>query len=169
MKVLPDFHVFLFCLSRLVTCCDTRFVLFFPFLSSIRHCVLLFVVVFFSCRCAFLLALFRLYTRKRTCFLRLCTWNLAHVYVAQLLPFGDSFLAFRMVSFNALFSIPFTCTGITHLFLYPPPSRPKRKEIGYAINSYLNIWMKRTEQPNGGVSIRSRNGAPSRKGCVVNG
>ena len=32
-----------------------------------------------------------------------------------------------------------------------------------------NIWKKRTERPNvGGVSIRSRNGAPSRKGCVVN-
>ena len=29
---------------------------------------------------------------------------------------------------------------------------------------------KRNERPNvGGVSIRSRNGAPSRKGCVVNG
>ena len=29
---------------------------------------------------------------------------------------------------------------------------------------------KRTERPIvGGVSIRSRNGAPSRKGCVVNG
>ena len=33
-----------------------------------------------------------------------------------------------------------------------------------------NIWKKRKERPNvGGVSIRSRNGAPSRKGCVVNG
>ena len=32
------------------------------------------------------------------------------------------------------------------------------------------IWKKRNERPNvGGVSIRSRNGAPSRKGCVVNG
>ena len=32
-----------------------------------------------------------------------------------------------------------------------------------------NIW-KRNEHPNvEGVSIRSRNGAPSRKGCVVNG
>ena len=29
---------------------------------------------------------------------------------------------------------------------------------------------KRNERPNvGGVSIRSRNGAPSRKGCVING
>ena len=33
-----------------------------------------------------------------------------------------------------------------------------------------NIWKKRNERPNvGRVSIRSRNGAPSRKGCVVNG
>ena len=33
-----------------------------------------------------------------------------------------------------------------------------------------NTWKKRNERANvGGVSIRSRNGAPSRKGCVVNG
>ena len=33
-----------------------------------------------------------------------------------------------------------------------------------------SIWKKRNERPNiEGVSIRSRNGAPSRKGCVVNG
>ena len=33
-----------------------------------------------------------------------------------------------------------------------------------------SIWKKRNERPNvGGVSIRSSNGAPSRKGCVVNG
>ena len=33
-----------------------------------------------------------------------------------------------------------------------------------------NIWKKRHERSNvGGVSIRSRNGAPSRKGRVVNG
>ena len=33
-----------------------------------------------------------------------------------------------------------------------------------------NIWKKRNERPHvGSVSIRSRNGAPSRKGCVVNG
>ena len=38
-------------------------------------------------------------------------------------------------------------------------------------NQFLcNTWKKRYELPNvGGVSIRSRNGAPSRKGCVVNG
>ena len=33
-----------------------------------------------------------------------------------------------------------------------------------------SIRKKRNKRPNvGGVSIRSRNGAPSRKGCVVNG
>ena len=33
-----------------------------------------------------------------------------------------------------------------------------------------NIWKRRNEHPNvGDVSIRSRNGAPSRKGSVVNG
>ena len=33
-----------------------------------------------------------------------------------------------------------------------------------------NIRKNRNERPNvEGVSIRSRNGAPSRKGCVVNG
>ena len=33
-----------------------------------------------------------------------------------------------------------------------------------------NIWKKRNERPNvGGVSSRSRNGAPSRKGCMGNG
>ena len=33
-----------------------------------------------------------------------------------------------------------------------------------------NTWKKRNERPNvGGVSIRSRNGAPSRGGCVVHG
>ena len=33
-----------------------------------------------------------------------------------------------------------------------------------------NTWKKRNERPNvGGVSIRSKNGAPSRKGRVVNG
>ena len=36
--------------------------------------------------------------------------------------------------------------------------------------SLCNIWKKRSERRNvGGVSIRGRNGAPSRKGCVVNG
>ena len=33
-----------------------------------------------------------------------------------------------------------------------------------------HIWKQRNERPIAGVvSIRSRNGAPSRKGCVING
>ena len=33
-----------------------------------------------------------------------------------------------------------------------------------------NMWKRRYEPPNnGGVSTRSKNGAPSRKGCVVSG
>ena len=37
-------------------------------------------------------------------------------------------------------------------------------------NFLFNIWKQRNERPTvGGVSIRSRNGAPSRKGCVVTG
>ena len=46
------------------------------------------------------------------------------------------------------------------------------KQEGDRISKHFlrNIWKKRNERPNvGGVSIRSRNGAPSRKGCVVNG
>ena len=41
---------------------------------------------------------------------------------------------------------------------------------GYRISKQFlcSIWKKRNERPNvGGVSIRSRNGAPSRKGRVV--
>ena len=35
---------------------------------------------------------------------------------------------------------------------------------------HVTYGKKRDERPNvGGVSIRSRNGAPSGKGCVVNG
>ena len=46
------------------------------------------------------------------------------------------------------------------------------KQVGDKISKKFlcNIWTKRNEHPNvGGVSLRSRNGAPSRKGCVVNG
>ena len=46
------------------------------------------------------------------------------------------------------------------------------KQDGDRINKQFlrNIWKKRNERPNvGRVSIRSRNGAPSRRGCVVNG
>ena len=46
------------------------------------------------------------------------------------------------------------------------------KQEGDKIRKKLlcDIWKKRNERPNdGGVSIRSRNGASPRKGCVVNG
>ena len=49
----------------------------------------------------------------------------------------------------------------------------KAKQEGDKISKKFTcnmVWEKRNERPNvGGVSIRSRNGAPSRKGCVVNG
>ena len=47
-----------------------------------------------------------------------------------------------------------------------------RKQDGGTISKQFlcDIWKKRHERSNvGGVSIRSRNGAPSRKECVVNG
>ena len=49
-------------------------------------------------------------------------------------------------------------------FLSSPPSLRISKQF------LCHTWKKHYERPNvGGVSIRSRNGAPSRKGCVVNG
>ena len=52
--------------------------------------------------------------------------------------------------------------------------RRSRKGIRLAKTLYIrnvyNVWKQRNERPTvGGVSIRSRNVAPSRKGCVVNG
>ena len=47
----------------------------------------------------------------------------------------------------------------------------KAKQEGDKISKKFpcNIWKKCSERPNiGDVSSRSRNGAPSRKGCVVN-
>ena len=44
------------------------------------------------------------------------------------------------------------------------------KQVGEKIGEQklCNIWKQRNEPPNvGGVSFRSKNGAPSRKGCVV--
>ena len=46
------------------------------------------------------------------------------------------------------------------------------KQDGDRINKQFlcSTWKKRNERPNvGGVSIRSRNGALSRKRCVING
>ena len=50
------------------------------------------------------------------------------------------------------------------------PQTAKRDGDRMSKHFLCSIWKKRNECPNvGGVSIRSRNGAPSRKGCVVNG
>ena len=47
-------------------------------------------------------------------------------------------------------------------------AKPEGNRMGKQV--LCHIWKMRNERPNvGGVSIRSRNGAPSRKGCVVNG
>ena len=50
------------------------------------------------------------------------------------------------------------------------PQKAKQKGDEISKKFLCNIWekKKRSERPNvGGVSIRIRNGAPSRKGCVV--
>ena len=48
--------------------------------------------------------------------------------------------------------------------------RRNRKGIRQAQKYSCKIWKKCTERPHvGGASIRSRNDAPSPKGCVVNG
>ena len=45
-----------------------------------------------------------------------------------------------------------------------------RRGIKLAKKKLCDTWKQCNERPNaGGVSIRIRNGAPSRKGCVVNG
>ena len=50
------------------------------------------------------------------------------------------------------------------------PQAAKQEGDKISKNILCNIWKQRNERPIvGGVSIRSRNGAPSRKGCVVNG
>ena len=47
--------------------------------------------------------------------------------------------------------------------------RPTALDEFISIDVY-DMWGKRNERPNvGGVFIRNRNGAPSRKRCVVNG
>ena len=51
---------------------------------------------------------------------------------------------------------------------HPPP--PNAEGDKTSKNFLCNIRKKRTDRPKvGGVSGRSRNSAPSRKGCVVNG
>ena len=47
---------------------------------------------------------------------------------------------------------------------------PQTAKQGISKKFPCAIWKKRNERPNvGGVSVRSRNGAPSRKRRVVNG
>ena len=49
---------------------------------------------------------------------------------------------------------------------WPQTAKQDRNRISKQFQ--CNIWKKRNERPNiRGVSIRSKNGAPSRKGCVV--
>ena len=49
------------------------------------------------------------------------------------------------------------------------PQAAKQEGDTFRKHSPINIWKPRTERPVvGGVSIRVRNGNPSRKGCVVN-
>ena len=51
---------------------------------------------------------------------------------------------------------------------WPQTAKQDRDRISKQFQ--CNMWEKRNERPNaGGVSIRSRNGNPSRKGCVVSG
>ena len=51
---------------------------------------------------------------------------------------------------------------------WPQTAKPDRDRISKQF--LCNIWKTRNERPDvGGVPIRSRNGAPSRQGCVVNG
>ena len=46
----------------------------------------------------------------------------------------------------------------------------KQEEDKISKNNMCNVWKTHTEHPNvGGASIRSRNGAPSGRGCVVIG
>ena len=50
------------------------------------------------------------------------------------------------------------------------PQVAKQDGDGVSKQFLCNMWKKRNERRNvGGVSVRSRNGAPSRKRCVVNG
>ena len=49
------------------------------------------------------------------------------------------------------------------------PQTAKRDGDRISKQHLCHTWEKRDERPNvGGVSIRSRNGAPSQKGCVIN-
>ena len=58
------------------------------------------------------------------------------------------------------------CSSLDYALTSPPPTTGR----GYEAKSVLcNTWKKRSEHPKvGGVSVRSRDSAPPRKGCVVN-
>ena len=66
------------------------------------------------------------------------------------------------------------CTVLSYTRVYHPPINKQTVEQDrdrISEHFLCNIWKKRNERPNVvliGVSIRSRNGAPSRKECVVN-
>ena len=50
---------------------------------------------------------------------------------------------------------------------WPQVAKPERDKTSKTF--LLSVWKQRNDHPNiGGVSIY-RNGAPSRKGCVING
>ena len=54
--------------------------------------------------------------------------------------------------------------------LWPQTAKQEGDKVSIQLTVLRSIWTIRNERPNvGGVSTRSRNGAPSRKGCVVNG
>ena len=53
---------------------------------------------------------------------------------------------------------------------WPQTAKQDGNRISKQFLCSIYIWKNRNERPNvRGVSIRSRNGAPSRKGCVVTG
>ena len=76
-----------------------------------------------------------------------------------------------MVSVDTCMALGFVYVDMVRCCTTPPPPRTL-PALGYDKQTVVmqHIWKNRNERPNvGGVSIRSRNGAPSRKGCVVNG
>ena len=53
---------------------------------------------------------------------------------------------------------------------WPQTAKQQGDKVSKNIYLVCNIWGKQNERRNvGGVIIRSRNGGPSRKGCVIDG
>ena len=74
-----------------------------------------------------------------------------------------------MEEFGRLESSEKTIAILGHRW-WPQTAKQDGDRISQQFLLICSIWKKRNERPNvGGVSTRSRNGAPSRKGCVVNG